>query len=237
MKRTLISMKTIGIIGGLSAESTATYYQALNRGVNKRLGGNHSAKILLSSVDFEEFVQLKKIGDWDTQAQMLVREAQRLEQAGAEFIILATNTMHKMADQIESSISVPFLHIAEVTAEKIKEVGLSSVTLLGTKPTMELDFYKDYLKAHGVECLVPDQEMREEVSRIIYEELAVGVCNDNSRRTYLQVIDGLKGKGSQGVIFGCTEIGLLLDPKDIDVPVFDTADIHVEAALNKIFEE
>jgi aspartate racemase len=228
-------MKKIGIIGGLSPESTMKYYEGLNQGAQARLGGLHNAKIILSSVDFGEFVALKDAGDWETQAALLVAEAQALERGGADFIILATNTMHKMAQQIQEAISIPFLHLADATAEKIVQAGINNVGLLGTRFTMEEDFYKARLRDAGIEAIVPDAAGIEAVSRIIYDELCKGVVREDSRDIYRSVIADFQKTGAQGVVLGCTEITMLISQKDVEIPVFDTTKIHVEAALEKAF--
>lgn len=228
-------MKTIGIIGGLSPESTVKYYQWLNEGVQKRLGGHHSAKVILSSVDFGEFVLLKEKGDWDTQGRLLSEEAMKLERAGADFIVLATNTMHKMADQIEAAISIPFLHLADATADKILDSGFSKIGLLGTRYTMELDFYKARLEAKGIQTIVPDENGREIVNSVIYDELCHGLVKEDSRKRYRDIIKSLVDEGAEGIIMGCTEITMLIDESDSSVPLFDTTKIHVERALEETF--
>ena len=228
-------MKTIGIIGGLSPESTMKYYQWINEGVRAELGGLHSARIMLASVDFAEFTDLKENGDWDTQARILAQQAQALERAGADFILLATNTMHRVADVIEDAISVPFLHLADVTARAITAQGMETVGLLGTRYTMELDFYKGRLKDHGVMTLVPDEAGREIVNRTIYEELCGGQVNDNSRAAFRKIIAELAEAGAQGIILGCTELTMLVRPEDSPVPLFDTTKIHVEEAVKQAF--
>ncbi len=224
-------MKTVGIIGGLSPESTIKYYQWLNDGVQKRLGGHHSAKVIISSVDFAEFVALKEKGDWDTQAKLLIKEAVNLEKAGVDFLMLATNTMHKMADQIEDAINIPFLHLADATADRIVEQGLHKIGLLGTKYTMELDFYRKRLEEKGIDVLTPNEESRNLVNNIIYDELCHGHIIDSSREIYKDVIADLEKEGADGVIMGCTEITLLIDQDDSSIPLFDTTKIHVEKAL------
>ncbi len=230
-------MKTIGIIGGLSPESTMTYYRWLNEGVRERLGGNHNAKTIIASVDFQEFYDLKQKGDWETQGEILATQAANLQRGGADFILLATNTMHKVAAQIEAAIDIPFLHLADATADRIQEAGLSRIALLGTIHTMAEDFYKDRLKAHGIEALVPDKEGQEIVSGIIYDELVRGIVSDESRESYKGIIAGLEQQGAQGVILGCTEITKLIGPKDVNIQVFDTTRIHVEEALKHAFED
>ena len=228
-------MKKLGIIGGLSPESTIKYYKSLNDGVQKRLGGHHSAKIIISSVDFGEFVALKEAGDWDTQARLLVNEAKALEKAGSDFIMLATNTMHKMADQIEKSLQIPFLHLADATAERILEANIQKIGLLGTKYTMELDFYKDRLKNKGIDVIVPDDAGRKLVNDVIYDELCHGQIYEKSRHAYKNVMADLANSGVKGIIMGCTEITMLIDQTDSSLPLFDTTKIHVEQALDKIF--
>ncbi len=230
-------MKTVGIIGGLSPESTVTYYEWLNEGVKKRLGGHHNAKILLSSVDFGVFVDLKNKGDWDTQGELLAAEASTLEKAGADFVILATNTMHKLAPQIEAALSVPFLHLADATADEILKQGISKIGLLGTKYTMELDFYKGRLEQKGIEVVVPDDAGRKIVNDVIYDELCHGKIIDKSREDYRTVMADLAQRGAQGIILGCTEITLLVGQKDSPVPLFDTTRIHVDRALEEIFSD
>lgn len=230
-------MRTIGIIGGLSPESTVKYYQWLNEGVKTALGGHHSAKILLSSLDFGEFVALKAKGDWDTQGKLIVAEAMALERAGADFILLATNTMHKFAADIKAAISIPFLHLAEATADRILDHRQSRVGLLGTRYTMEMDFYKAELEQKGITALVPDAAGIETVNRIIYDELVHGTVEPASKSAYQSIISDLVSQGAEGVIMGCTEITLLLDDDDADVPLFDTTRIHVERALELILEE
>lgn len=227
-------MKTIGLIGGLSPESTITYYKGLNDGVRARLGGNHGARILLSSVDFQVFCDLKDKGDWDTQAQLLILGAQRLEEAGADYIVLATNTMHKMAEEISASIHIPFIHIADATAEVMKANGITKTGLLGTRYVMEEDFYARRIKSHGIDVVVPDATAREEISRIIYEELCKGEVRGQSRKIYQEAVARMVEEGAEGVILGCTEIGMLIGEDDVSVQVFDTAQIHVEAALKKL---
>lgn len=228
-------MKKVGIIGGLSPESTVKYYEWINAGVQERLGGHHNAKILLSSVDFGEFVALKEKGDWDTQAKLLSAEAIALEKAGADFIILATNTMHKMANQIIDAIHVPFLHLADATADEINKQDLSTIGLLGTRYTMELDFYKMRLKDKGIDVLVPDDAGRTVVNNIIYDELCHGVVKEESRQQYRDVVSQLVSDGAQGVIMGCTEITMLIDQTDSSVPLFDTTKIHVQRVVEEIF--
>lgn len=224
-------MKTIGIIGGLSPASTAKYYQWLNDGIREQLGGHHSAKIILWSVDFAEFCALKEKGDWESQSRLLCHAAKQLEGAGADFIVLATNTMHKMADDIIANISIPFLHIADATASSILEQNIGTIAFLGTKYSMELDFYTSRLRKKGLKVLTPDADDRKIINDIIYNELTKGIVLDKSRAEYLRVISKLQSEGAQGVILGCTEITMVVDPADSPIPVFDTTRIHVDEAL------
>lgn len=228
-------MKTAGIIGGLSPESTALYYQGINEGVRARLGGHHNARILINSLDFGEFVALKEKDDWATQSRLLCAAAVALERAGADFIVLATNTMHKMADDIIAAIRIPFMHLADATAAKIREAGLTRIGLLGTRYTMELDFYKGRLEQAGLDVIVPDEAGREDVNRIIYDELCHGKILPGSRARYVEIMMDMADQGAQGIILGCTEIGSLVKPEDAAIPVFDTTQIHIEAAVEAIF--
>lgn len=230
-------MKTVGIIGGLSPESTILYYQGINQGVRARLGGHHAGRVLIDSLDFGEFVALKERGDWDTQSKLLCEAAQNLEKGGADFIILATNTMHKMADDIAASVSIPFLHLADATADHIIADEINTVALLGTRYTMELDFYKGRLESKGIDVLIPDDQGRADVHNIIYDELCNGKVLDRSRARYIEIINQLRDQGARGVILGCTEIGMLIKASDLDIQVFDTTEIHIQAALNTMFEE
>lgn len=223
-------MKTIGLIGGMSWESTTSYYQLINETIKEKLGGLHSAKILLYSVDFAEIERYQASGDWDKSAQVLSEIAQKLEQAGADFIVICTNTMHKVAPQIQEKITIPILHIAQATAEALLENGIQKVGLLGTKYTMTQDFYKDKLLEAGLEVLVPDQAGVEEVNRIIYNELCLGQIKETSKESYLAIIDDLKNAGAEAVILGCTEIGLLVKQADTDLPLYDTTAIHAQKA-------
>lgn len=225
-------MKKIGILGGLSSESTVKYYQWLNEGVQKRLGGHNSARILLSSFNFDEFVTMKEKEDWESQAKILSNEALVLEKAGADFIIVASNTMHRMANEIERAITVPFLHLADVTSEKIISQNIKKVGFLGTRYTMEMDFYQERFKAHGLDIILPDLKQRNEVNRIIYDELCLGQIKSESKEIYISFMNDLVEKGAEGIILGCTEITLLIKKSDIDVPTFDTTKIHVEASLD-----
>jgi aspartate racemase len=226
-------MKMIGLIGGMSWESSIEYYRLINERVRERLGGLHSAQSLMISVDFAEIEVLQHEGRWDEAAAAMVAAARRLERGGADFVVLCTNTMHRVAEEIERAIDIPFLHIADATAEKIKAAGLEAVGLLGTRFTMEEDFYKGRLETrHGLEILIPGPEDRAIVHRVIYEELVVGEIHPTSRAAYLEIIATLVDRGAQGVILGCTEIGLLVKPGDAPVPVFDTTAIHAATAVD-----
>jgi aspartate racemase len=230
-------IKTIGLIGGMSWESTVTYYQIINEVVKEKLGGLHSAKILLYSVDFHEIEECQANGEWNKSADILSTAALNLEKAGADFIVICTNTMHKIVPQMQSKISIPILHIAEATASELKKHQVSKVALLGTKYTMKQEFYKEKLIAAGIEVLIPNDKDVEFVNRVIYDELCLGVITQESKERYLQIIEQMKDKGAQGVILGCTEIGLLIKQKDTKLPVFDTTQIHGRtAALNAIAE-
>lgn len=230
-------MKTVGIIGGLSPESTIVYYQGVCHGVRQRLGNHHSGKILLNSLDFGEFVALKEAGDWDTQARLLCDAARTLGGAGADFVVLATNTMHKMADAIEAALDIPFLHLADATAKRILDQDVRKVGLLGTRYTMEQDFYKERLIRKGIEVIVPDARGVEDVNRIIYDELCQAVIKPESRERYVEVISEFEAQGAQGVVLGCTEITTLISQEDINIKEFDTTSIHIEDTLDFMFEE
>ena len=225
-------MKIIGMIGGMSWESSAEYYRIINQTVRKLLGGQHSARSLMYTVDFHDIELLQREGRWEEAAIEMIACARRLERGGADFIVLCTNTMHKLAPEIESEISIPLLHIADAAAERIKRCGLVRVGLLGTKFTMEGDFYKDRLtKLHGLEVLLPDSQDREIIHDVIYNELCHGEIVADSRREYLRIIDQLAKQGAQGIILGCTEIPLLVKPEDSATQLFDTTLIHAEAAV------
>lgn len=223
-------MKTIGLLGGMSWESTVTYYQIVNRTVKERLGGFHSAKCLLHSVDFHEIEACQSSGDWEKTGEILADAAAGLEQAGADFLLICANTMHKVTGQIEARVSIPVLHIADVTAQALKEQGVSRVALLGTKYTMQQDFYKARLHENGIEAMIPSDADMEIVNNVIYGELCKGKINPASKAEYLRIINALAGEGAQGAILGCTEIGLLVKQEDTDVPLFDTAYLHARAA-------
>ena len=230
-------MTTIGLIGGMSWESTAVYYRLLNEGVRARLGGLHSADIMLHSLDFGPIAEMQARGDWEAAGDVLADSARRLEQAGAGCIVLCTNTMHKLADRITGATRVPFLHLADVTAKAIKRSPSRRPLLLATRFTMEQDFYRDRLRAFGVDAMVPDAAQRGDVHRIIYEELCRGVIEPASKARYLDIVAEAAGQGADGVILGCTEITLLVSQADFAIPVFDTTALHVEAALDAIAGE
>ena len=229
-------MKTIGMIGGMSWESTVTYYQVVNEAVKRRLGGLHSARVLLYSVDFDEIERCQAAGEWDESARILGDAAEALERAGADFIVICTNTMHKVAPQIARRIAIPILHIAEATAEALKAANIRRVGLLGTKYTMTQDFYKDVLVRAGIEVLIPEGDDIEAVNSVIYDELCLGDIREDSRRRFTEIIDRLKERGAEGVILGCTEIGLLIRQDDSALPVFDTTLIHAEQAALRAIE-
>ena len=223
-------MKTIGLIGGMSWESTVTYYKIINETVKEKLGGLHSAKCILYSVDFQEIEECQANGNWEKSGEILEEAAYNLEKAGADFIVICTNTMHKVVNQIKEKISIPILHIAEMTAEKILEKGLKNIALLGTKYTMEQDFYKSKLIEKGINVTIPDKNDIETINKVIYDELCLGTINSNSKKKFLEIVDKLRSKEAEGIILGCTEIGLLIKNEDTDVPLFDTAIIHAEQA-------
>lgn len=225
-------MKCIGLLGGMSWESTVSYYQALNRGVRAQLGGLHSARVLLNSVDFAGIERLQHAGDWPATARLLAAEARKLQDGGADFLLIGTNTMHKVAPEIEAAIDIPLLHIADATAAKLRADGITRVGLLGTRFTMEQDFYKGRLQDRfGLAVLVPDEAGRERVHRIIYDELCLGEIRESSRAEYLAIIEELAAAGAEAVILGCTEIALLVGDARAAVPLYDTTAIHAEAAV------
>ncbi|OWF75171.1 aspartate racemase [Yersinia frederiksenii] len=230
-------MKILGLIGGMSWESTIPYYRMINQQVKEQLGGLHNAKIILYSVDFHEIEQLQAKGDWQTAAQVLSDAAVSLKRAGAEVVVVCTNTMHKVADDIEAASGLPLLHIADATAAQIKHQGIRKIGLLGTRYTMEQDFYRGRLtEKHDIEVITPDSADREIINRIIYEELCLGVINEHSRQEYRRIMKTLEQKGAHGIIFGCTEITLLVNAQDATVPVFDTTAIHAKAAAEYALE-
>lgn len=226
-------MKTLGLIGGLSWESSAVYYRLINEAVRDRLGGLHSAQCLLWSFDFAEIEQLQHAGQWDQAAARMVDAAQRLERGGADLLVICSNTMHRMADAVAAAVSIPLLHIADPTAERVRAHGITRIGLLGTRYTMEQDFYTGRLiDRHGVDVIVPTADERAVVNRVIYEELVLGVVRPESKAAYLDIIRALESRGAQGVILGCTEIMLLVAQDDTHLPVFDTTGIHVQAAVD-----
>jgi len=229
-------MKRVGIIGGLSPESTMLYYKGINAGVRARRGGHHSAKIIINSLDFGEVKDFQDRGEWGKVGTLLCVAGVELERAAADVVIMATNTMHMKAVDVEQALTTPFIHLADATADAILAKGLSRIALLGTRVTMERDFYKSRLQDKGLEVLVPDEQGRDDVDRIIYDELCHGVLQAESRARYQEIISDLKDQGAQGVILGCTEIGMLISDGDVDIPCFDTTAIHIDAVLDFIFE-
>lgn len=223
-------MKTIGLIGGMSWESTITYYQVINETVKKHRGGLHSAKILLYSVDFEEIERCQSSGDWNKAAALLTDAAQRLEKAGVDFIVICTNTMHKVVPLIQQGINIPVLHIAEATADILKLHGIRKVGLLGTKYTMTQDFYRNKLIERGIEVIIPKNEDIKIVNNVIYDELCCGLISPESKEKYLEIISKLQNAGAEAIVLGCTEIGLLIKQEDVFLPVYDTTLIHAEKA-------
>jgi amino-acid racemase len=219
------------MLGGMSWESTAEYYRLANEVVRERLGGLHSARLVLSSMDFAEIERLQLTGDWHRAGEVLAEAAAQVEAAGAEVLVLCTNTMHRVADQVQAAVSIPLLHVADVAATAVRAAGLTTVGLLATAYTMEQDFYRDRLTGQGLRVVVPGSDDREVVHRVIYEELCRGVLRDESRSAYRQVIDRLVADGAEGIVLGCTEIELLISAADSPVPVFPTTRLHVEAAV------
>jgi aspartate racemase len=228
-----MTTKTIGVIGGMSWESSAEYYRLLNRYAKARLGGHHNARSLMVTVDFAGIEALQRAGDWHALGAQMAEAAMQVERGGAGIVLLATNTMHRVCAAIEANITVPFLHIADPTGAALKAAGVTCAGLLGTRYTMELDFYVGRLRErHGIQAIVPDERDREDVHRIIYDELCHGAVNDESRRVYQRVIGDLKARGAQAVILGCTEITLLIGADDSALPVFDTTALHAQAAVD-----
>ena len=226
-------MRTLGLIGGMSWESTVVYYQLLNRMVRERLGRSHSAPLILWSVDFEPMTHLQAAGEWDQATAVLADAAQRLEQAGAQALLICANTMHLMADEVQAAVSIPVIHVADATAAMIRAAGLRRPLLLATRYTMEKPFYRERLARRGVEALIPGEADRPRLHAIIFEELVRGVFNPASKAAMLQIIEtGRREQGADGVILGCTEFGLLLSSDDLDLPVFDTAAIHASAGVD-----
>ena len=223
-------MKTIGLIGGMSWESTIPYYRQINEIVKARLGGLHSAKIILYSVDFHEIAQLQQADDWEEAGEVLACAARALEIAGAEMLLIGANTMHRVAPAVVDAISIPLLHVVDVTASTIKQAGHSRVGLIGTRFTMEQPFYREHLQQHGLDVLVPDAADQDSIHRIIFEELCLGVVRDESRQIYRAIMNQLVEQGAQAIILGCTEVAMLVSPEDSAVPLFDTTSIHARAA-------
>jgi aspartate racemase len=227
-------MKTIGLLGGMSWESTATYYRIINQGMLEKLGGLHSARIVLYSFDFQRIADMQAAGDWDGLADILCGAAENLESAGADFLLICTNTMHKIAPQIEEYVDIPLLHIADATADSLQRAGIATVGLLGTRFTMEQEFYRERLaQNHGLEVLVPEQGDRDVIDRIIFSELCRGCFEEASRQECLRIVEGLARRGAQGIVLGCTEIPLLLQQSDTAVPLFDTASLHAWKAVEE----
>jgi len=224
-------MKTIGMLGGMSWESTSVYYRMLNEATKRALGGFHSAPIAMVSVDFAEIEDLQQQGDWEASAKLLSANARQIESAGAEFLLICTNTMHKVADEIAAAVKIPLLHIADATASRIIAAGHTKVGLLGTRFTMEEDFYSGRLEKLGLEVLIPDETDRALIHRVIYEELCMGEIRDESRKEFVTIIDRLNAAGAECVVEGCTEIAMLVGPNDVRVPLFDTTAIHAEEAV------
>ena len=224
-------MKTIGLLGGMSWESTELYYRWINEETRRALGGLHSAPIAMVSVDFQEIEELQHRGDWAAAAEILARKARQVELAGAEFLLICTNTMHKVAEEVESAINIPVLHLADTTATRIEESGMKTVGLLGTKFTMEQDFYRGRLEQRGLSVLIPSEDDRELIHRIIYDELCLGDVRAHSRTEYLRIIEQLGAAGAEGVIEGCTEIVMLVQQEHTSMPLFDTTAIHAQEAV------
>lgn len=231
-------MKTIGLLGGMSWESTIPYYRQINQHIKQQLGGLHSAKIILYSVDFADIEALQRSGDWDRAGELLAEAAVKLQAAGADCLVICTNTMHKVAAVIETAVTIPLLHIADATAEAIQLAGLNKVALLGTRFTMEQDFYKKRLtESYGLEVLVPDEESRALVHQVIYQELCLGVVKPDSRLQYQQIMADLVVQGAEAIILGCTEIALLVSAEDCAVPLFDTTFLHAQKAADFALEQ
>jgi len=230
-------MKTIGLIGGMSWESSVEYYRIINELVKSELGGLHSAKSIMYSVDFEEIEKYQSEGNWEKAGEVLAQAAKNVENGGADFIVLCTNTMHKVASQMEQAVSIPMLHIADATADKIVAAGIKKIGLLGTKYTMEQDFYKGRLiDKFGLDVIVPEKADIEVINGIIFEELVLGIIKEESKLKYIKIMDKLIKKGAEGIILGCTEIGLLIKAGDASVPLFDTTYIHAEKAVQLALE-
>lgn len=230
-------MKTIGLIGGMSWESSIEYYRLINQQVKAKLGGLHSAKVIMNSLNFVEIVECQQAGDWEKASMILSNTAKSLEDSGADFVLLCTNTMHKLSEQIQSAINVPFIHIADVTAEQIKSNGLKKVALLGTKYTMEQDFYRQRLESHGLQVIIPNSADVQIVNDVIFDELCKGKILESSKEQYKRIINELAQQGAEGVILGCTEIPLLIKAEDSVLPIFDTTEIHATKAVELALSE
>ena len=225
-------MRTIGLIGGMSWESTSLYYQIINREVGRRLGGLHSAPFQLVSLNFEDIASRQRAGDWSGMSAILVDAARKLERSGADCVLIGTNTMHKLAPDVDAAVDVPLLHIADATAKAVLDAGLNKIGLLGTRFTMEQPFYRTHLAGHGIDCVVPSEEERAEVHRIIFEELCKGQFNDSSRGALQEICKGLAERGAQGIVLGCTELCLIISESDLCMPCFDTTSLHALAAVD-----
>ena len=224
-------MKTIGLIGGMSWESSLEYYRIINETVREQLGGLHSARIFMYSFDFAEIAELQDVGNWDQTAKSITRAAQKLEKAGADVLLICTNTMHKVADEVQENVEIPLLHIADAATEEIKARGLKKVGLLGTKFTMEEDFYKGRLSdKYGIEVIIPDEHERQIIHQVIYDELCIGQAKQASKEKFRRIMQNLAENGAEGIILGCTEICLLVDQRDAEIPLFDTTTIHATSA-------
>ena len=230
-------MKTIGLLGGMSWESSLEYYRLVNQEVKQALGGFHSAKCLLYSLDFEEIENYQRNGEWEKATKVMIDAASRLEKGGADFVVICTNTMHKMFEEVQAAIHIPLLHIVDAVVYEIKNKGIQSVGLLGTRFTMEEDFYVNRIKSHGLNVFIPHEEERKTVHRVIYQELVMGKILSESREEYKKIIHHLELQGAQGVILGCTEIGLLVQPNDVSIPIFDTTYWHALAAVRIALEK
>lgn len=229
-------MKTIGLIGGMSWESTVEYYRLMNEEINTRLGGLHSAKCLLYSVDFGDIEPYMRPGKWETIAEELVKAAKTLERGGADILLICTNTMHKLYEHIQREVNAPILHIADATADRVLEKKISKVGLLGTRPTMEQDFYRSRMVHKGIEVLIPDDKDMDYIHKVIFEELCLGILKEESKKEFMRIIDTLISRGAEGIILGCTEIPLLIKQEDSRVPLFDTTYIHAMKAVEKALE-
>ena len=231
-------MKTIGLIGGMSWESSSEYYRIINQMVKERLGGLHSAQCILYSVDFQEIEKLQHQDEWEELTRLMIQFAEKLEDAGAELIVICTNTMHKMAEEVENSVTIPLVHIADATAQAIVEKGLKKLALLGTRFTMEEDFYKKRIKEnYNIEVLIPSETDRKTIDSVIYHELCLGIIKQSSREKFKEIIENLAMNGAEGVILGCTEIPILVRQEDVEIPLFDTTKIHAKSAVEMALEQ